>query len=92
MMEAGWSDRQVARQLGRSDCVCRSRENWTAAEWSQVVFSSESVFNLRSDNNRVRVCRPRGEHLNPAFFLQRQTAPKAGVVVWRDITYNTRSP
>ncbi|GFV82511.1 transposable element Tcb2 transposase [Trichonephila clavipes] len=67
MMEAGWSARRVARQLGRSDCVMRS---------------DESRFNLSSDDNRVRVWRPRGERLNPALALQRHTAPTAGVMVW----------
>ncbi|GFW19799.1 transposable element Tcb2 transposase [Trichonephila clavipes] len=159
MMEAGWSARRVARQLGRSDCVvrrnwdqwirgmsftrrpgsgrprqisrredrhivvpslgapvssrtirrclaeghlgsrrslrvlpltpthrrvrlewCRARGNWSAVELSQVVYSDESRFNLSSDDNRVRVWRPRGERLNPAFALQRHTAPTAGVM------------
>ncbi|GFW21425.1 regulator of G-protein signaling 3 [Trichonephila clavipes] len=125
MMEAGWSARRVARQLGRSDCIvapslgapvssrsirrrlseshlgsrrpllvlpfthihrrlclewCRARGNWTAAERNQVVFSDESRFNLSSNDNRVRVCRPRGERLNPAFALQRHTAPTADVM------------
>ncbi|GFT47010.1 transposable element Tcb2 transposase [Trichonephila clavipes] len=39
---------------------CRARGTWTAAEWNQVVFSVESRFNLSSDDNRVRVWRPRG--------------------------------
>ncbi|GFW47719.1 transposable element Tcb1 transposase [Trichonephila clavipes] len=59
---------------------CRARGNWTAAEWNQVVFSDESRFNLSSDDNRVRVRRPRGEGLNPAFALQRHTARTAGGV------------
>ncbi|GFS78900.1 uncharacterized protein TNCV_4341651 [Trichonephila clavipes] len=67
MMEAGWSDRRVARQLGRSDCVARS-----------------------SDDNRVRLKRPRGERLNPAFALQRHTTPKASVMVGGAIAYNTQ--
>ncbi|GFT29763.1 hypothetical protein TNCV_4891641 [Trichonephila clavipes] len=33
----------------------------------------------------------RGEHLNPAFALQRHTAPKAGVMVWVAIANDTRS-
>ncbi|GFX40711.1 transposable element Tcb2 transposase [Trichonephila clavipes] len=33
-----------------------ARENWTAAEWNQVVFSDESRFNLSSNDNRVFVC------------------------------------
>ncbi|GFV03410.1 hypothetical protein TNCV_596181 [Trichonephila clavipes] len=31
------------------------KENWTAAEWNQVVLSDESRFNLSSDDNRVGV-------------------------------------
>ncbi|GFU75966.1 transposable element Tcb2 transposase [Trichonephila clavipes] len=51
----------------------------------------ESIFNLSSDDNRVRVWRHRGERLNPAFDLQRHTAPTAGVMVWGVIAYNTQS-
>ncbi|GFX64180.1 transposable element Tcb2 transposase [Trichonephila clavipes] len=71
---------------------CRARGNWTAAEWNQVVFKDESRFNLSSDDNRVRVWRPRGERLNSDFPLQRHTTPTAGVMVWAAIAYNTRSP
>ncbi|GFT57231.1 transposable element Tcb1 transposase [Trichonephila clavipes] len=49
---------------------CHARGNWTAAEWNYAIFSDESRFNLSSDDNRVRVWRPRGERLNPAFSLQ----------------------
>ncbi|GFX08088.1 transposable element Tcb2 transposase [Trichonephila clavipes] len=49
-------------------------------------------FNLSSDDNRVCVWRRLGEHLNPAFALQRHTAPTAGVMVWGAIAYKTRSP
>ncbi|GFW72077.1 uncharacterized protein TNCV_4789651 [Trichonephila clavipes] len=78
MMEAGWSARRVARQLDRYDCV--------------VVFSDESSSNHSSDDNRVRVWRPRGERFNSAFALQRHIAPTAGVMVWGAIAYNTRPP
>ncbi|GFX06268.1 transposable element Tcb2 transposase [Trichonephila clavipes] len=93
-MEAGWSARRVARQLGRSDCVewCHARGNWTAAEGNQVVISDESRFNLSSDDNRVREWRPRRERLNPTFALQRHTSPTAGGMVWSAFAYNTRSP
>ncbi|GFX80814.1 transposable element Tcb2 transposase [Trichonephila clavipes] len=56
---------------------CRTRGSWIAA----VVFSDESRFNLSSDDNRVRVWRPRGERLKPAFALQRHTDHTAGVMV-----------
>ncbi|GFX41660.1 transposable element Tcb1 transposase [Trichonephila clavipes] len=61
-------------------------------EGNQVVFSTESRFNFSSDDNRVRVWRPRGEHLNPACSLQRHTAPTTGVMVWGVIAYSTRLP
>ncbi|GFT88478.1 transposable element Tcb2 transposase [Trichonephila clavipes] len=70
---------------------CPACGNCTAAKWNQVVFSDESRFHLSSDENRVRVWRPRGEHLNSAFDLQRHTAPTAGGMVWGAISYNTRS-
>ncbi|GFV84332.1 uncharacterized protein TNCV_1591911 [Trichonephila clavipes] len=54
--------------------------------------SDESRFNLSSYDNRVRVWRPRGERLNPAFASQRHTAPTAGVIESGAIAYNTRSP
>ncbi|GFW66471.1 transposable element Tcb2 transposase [Trichonephila clavipes] len=71
---------------------CRARGNCHAAEWNLVVFSEESRCNLINDDNRVRVWRPLDERLNPAFALQRHTAPKAGVMIWGAIAYNTRSP
>ncbi|GFU41301.1 transposable element Tcb2 transposase [Trichonephila clavipes] len=68
---------------------CHARENWTAAEWNQFVFSDESRFSLSSEDNRVRVWRPRGERLNPAFASYHHTAPTAGVMVWGAIDNNT---
>ncbi|GFX36202.1 low-density lipoprotein receptor-related protein 2 [Trichonephila clavipes] len=86
MMKTGWSSRRVAHHIGCSDYVVRR------SEWNQVVFSDESRFNLSSDENRVRVWRTRDERFNPAFALQRHTAPATGVMVWGDIAYNTWSP
>ncbi|GFT55688.1 transposable element Tcb2 transposase [Trichonephila clavipes] len=98
-LEAPVSSRTIRRRLakGHLGLWCQSRvlpltptEEWTAEEWNQVVFNDESRFNLRSNDNRVRVWGPRGERLNPAFALQRHTAPTAGVMVWGVIVYNTR--
>ncbi|GFX90832.1 transposable element Tcb2 transposase [Trichonephila clavipes] len=71
---------------------CRACGNRNAVEWNQVTFSDESRLNLSSDDNRVRVWGHRGECLNPAYTLQRHTAPIIGVMVWDVIAYNTRSP
>ncbi|GFU36509.1 transposable element Tcb1 transposase [Trichonephila clavipes] len=54
--------------------------NWTAVKGIQVVFSDKSKFNISSDDNRVRVWRLLGERLNPAFALQRHTAPTDGAM------------
>ncbi|GFW62130.1 transposable element Tcb2 transposase [Trichonephila clavipes] len=67
-------------RLLRSDWS-RTRENWAAAEWNQVILSEESRFSLSSDDNRVRVWSPRDKRLNFAFPLQRHTTPTAGVMV-----------
>ncbi|GFV98971.1 transposable element Tcb2 transposase [Trichonephila clavipes] len=71
---------------------CCARRNGTAVGWNHIAFSEESRFNLSSDDNLVCVWRPHGERFNPTFSLQRHTAPKAGVMVWGAIAYNTRSP
>ncbi|GFY13169.1 transposable element Tcb2 transposase [Trichonephila clavipes] len=58
---------------------------WSGATYEdtglQVVLSNESRFNLCSDDNRVHVWKSRGERPNPAFALQRHTAPTAGVMI-----------
>ncbi|GFX93642.1 transposable element Tcb2 transposase [Trichonephila clavipes] len=77
------TSRQEDRHIVRNACV-------------QPAASSAAIdgyrFNFCSDDNRVRVWRPRGERLNPAFALQRHIAPTAGVIVWGAIAYNTMSP
>ncbi|GFW82858.1 transposable element Tcb2 transposase [Trichonephila clavipes] len=148
MMNAGWSAKRVARQLGRSDCVVkRCWDQWiremsftrrpglgrprqtsrredrkkcmrtvncfigchpgTCSTFIRDPVSSRTIRrrlaegawlhlgsrrHYISDDNRVRVWRPRGERLNPAFALQRHTTPAASVMVWGAIAYNTRSP
>ncbi|GFS81364.1 transposable element Tcb2 transposase [Trichonephila clavipes] len=42
-----------------------------------TLTPTHQCLRLDSDDNRVRVWRPRGECLNPAFALQRHTAPTA---------------
>ncbi|GFX09852.1 endonuclease G, mitochondrial [Trichonephila clavipes] len=57
-----------------------------------VIEKTTTLSNLSSDDSDVRVLRPRGERLNPAFVLQRHTTPTAGLMVWGAIAYNIRSP
>ncbi|GFV43552.1 transposable element Tcb2 transposase [Trichonephila clavipes] len=58
----------------------------------RLVEGHLGSFNLSSDDRHVRVRRPRSERLNPAFSLQRHTAPTTGVMVWGVIACNKRSP
>ncbi|GFV42547.1 transposable element Tcb1 transposase [Trichonephila clavipes] len=72
--------------------VPRSRKLDCSGMEQGRLWRGESRFNLSNDDNRFCDWRPRGERLNPAFALQRHTAPTAGVMVWGAIAYNTRLP
>ncbi|GFX23242.1 transposable element Tcb1 transposase [Trichonephila clavipes] len=76
-MEAGWSARRVARQLGHSDCVVRRC-------WDQWI--REMSFTRKSGSGCPRQTNRREDH------HIRHTTPIAGVMVWGAIAYNTRSP
>ncbi|GFX36656.1 transposable element Tcb2 transposase [Trichonephila clavipes] len=55
MMEAGWSAKRVARQLGRSDCVARRF-------WDQWI--REMSFSRRPSSGRPRqTCRREDHHI-----------------------------
>ncbi|GFX22656.1 transposable element Tcb2 transposase [Trichonephila clavipes] len=81
MMEAGWSSRREARQLGHSDCVVRcwdqriremsftQRPVSGGSQQTSRREKSTTSFDISSDDNRVRVWRLRDERLNPAFDL-----------------------
>ncbi|GFW02058.1 transposable element Tcb2 transposase [Trichonephila clavipes] len=83
-LRASESLRAIARHLAEEQFLSRHplcalrRRYWTAIEWNQVVFNDESRFSLGSDDNRVRVWRPSGELLNPAFAIQQHIAPTTG--------------
>ncbi|GFX51688.1 paired box protein Pax-7 [Trichonephila clavipes] len=66
MMEAGWSASAEREETGLQRNGIRSS-----------LTTRESRFNLSNDDHWVRVWRPRGECLNPAFALQQHTAPTA---------------
>ncbi|GFX35506.1 transposable element Tc1 transposase [Trichonephila clavipes] len=42
---------------------CQARSMWNVTDWQKVVFSDESRFVLRTDDNRVRVWRHPGERV-----------------------------
>ncbi|GFS90068.1 transposable element Tcb2 transposase [Trichonephila clavipes] len=83
-------DRPVVEKITTSGAT--HEETGLQRNGTRSSFSDESRLNLSNDDNRVRVWRPRGERLNPAFVLQRHISPTTGVMVSDVIAYNTRSP
>ncbi|GFX13435.1 transposable element Tc1 transposase [Trichonephila clavipes] len=49
---------------------CQARSMWNVTDWQKIVFSDESRFVLKTDDNRVRVWRRPGERYNypPTLF------------------------
>ncbi|GFU66446.1 uncharacterized protein TNCV_3806891 [Trichonephila clavipes] len=82
-MEAGWSARRVARQLGRSDCVVRMC-------WDQWI--QEMLFTRRPGSERPRQTSRRGDHhivrkarVKPtasSAALQTRVAPSLGASIF----------
>ncbi|GFX65100.1 transposable element Tcb2 transposase [Trichonephila clavipes] len=59
----------------------RAQMNWTATEWNQAIFSAKLQIHFGTNDNCVRVWRPRGERLNLAFAVQWHTAPTIPMMV-----------
>ncbi|KFM67742.1 Transposable element Tc1 transposase, partial [Stegodyphus mimosarum] len=70
---------------------CRTGAMWMT-EWRNVVFSDESRFRLSSDSRRIRVWRRRGDRYIPAVTVERPTSRQRGIMVWRPIAYDSKSP
>ncbi|GFW18479.1 transposable element Tcb2 transposase [Trichonephila clavipes] len=62
---------------------CQARSMWNVADWQKVVFSDESRFVLRTDDNCVRVWRRPDERYNsPPHTVLPHTTRTAGIMVW----------
>ncbi len=53
------------RQRQKRLAWAKDKKDWTAAEWSKVMFSDESKFCISFGNQGPRVWRKRGEAHNP---------------------------
>ncbi len=53
------------RQRQKRLAWAKDKKDWTAAEWSKVMFSDESKFCISFGNQGPRVWRKRGEEQNP---------------------------
>ncbi|GFV08882.1 transposable element Tcb2 transposase [Trichonephila clavipes] len=93
-MEAGWSGRRVARQIGRTDCVVKSCWN----QWIRGMSFTRRPdpghprqTSRREDRHIVRNARVQQTASSAASQSQRHTTPTAGVTVWGAITDNILS-
>ncbi|GBM94183.1 hypothetical protein AVEN_100403-1 [Araneus ventricosus] len=68
---------------------CQARAHWST-EWRSVVFSDESRFCHGASDGRMLVRRRPGERLQPTCLRPRHTGPTPGVMVWGEISYDSR--
>lgn len=69
----------------------RRVRRWQRRDWSRVIFSDESRFNLFQADGRVRVYRRRGERLAPACIQEVVPYGGGSVMVWGGICGDQRT-
>ncbi len=69
------------RQRQKRLAWVKDKKDWTAAEWSKVMFSDESKFCISFGNQGPRVWRKRGEAQNPRCLRSSVKFPQS-VMVW----------
>ncbi len=69
------------RQRQKHLAWAKDKMDWTAAEWSKVMFSDESKFCISFGNQGPRVWRKRGEAQNPRCLRSSVKFPQS-VMVW----------
>ena len=69
------------RQRQKRLAWAKDKKDWTAAEWSKVMFSDESKFCISFGNQGPRVWRKRGEAQNPRCLKSSVKFPQS-VMVW----------
>ncbi len=69
------------RQHQKRLAWANDKKDWTAAEWSRVMFSDESTFCISIGNQGPRVWRKRGEAQNSCCLRSSVKFPQS-VMVW----------
>ena len=70
----------------------RTHDGWTLAQWSNVMFTDESRFTVRSVRNRLRIWRTRGIHLHPKSVVPTFESGYQSVSVWGGFSARGRTP
>lgn len=69
----------------------RNHENWNDEAWSQVLFTDESRFCLKSDDGRVKVWRRSGERYAQCNIIGKEAYGGGSVMVWGGISMGART-
>ena len=77
-----------ARRLGWA----RIHSRWIYAQWSNLIFTDESRFNLSTNDGRIRVWRRRGERYADATVREHDRYGGGSVMVWGGINHHQRTP
>lgn len=66
---------------------CKERLNWSINDWSRVVFSDESNFEVLNRKTRVMVKRFKNEKYHPKFCTPRLQKGGGSAGIWGCISY-----
>lgn len=69
----------------------REYAHWREEHWSQILFTDESRFNLRSPDGRDRVWRRPGERYAACTFTSRTPYGGGSIMVWGGISSDART-
>ena len=70
---------------------CRQHLRWNRHEWSRVLFTDESRFNLHFNDGRIRVYRRRGERFHDVNVREIDRYGGGSVMVWGGIAAGQRT-
>ena len=71
---------------------CQRYQRWTRQEWSRVLFSDESRYNLSHSDGRIRVWRRPGERFADVCIQERDRYGGGSLMVWGGIHTRGRTP
>ncbi|GFV94004.1 transposable element Tcb2 transposase [Trichonephila clavipes] len=70
---------------------CREHHNWTEQDWTCVLFSDESRFNLSSDCRRQLIWRESGTAYHRENIQEKDRYPTCSIMVWAGIMIKGRT-
>ena len=66
---------------------CKERLNWSIEDWSKVIFSDESNFEVINRKSRIIVKRKANEKYNKRYVVPRVQGGGGSVGIWGCISF-----